>query len=125
MSVHSPAPRYCIHPSQKPLAEIKEPTITKIQISTEDLEKLKRTLQSNRAVSFTKVSMQRKIVDICTGCGEIPDFIITRYYEGLQKIEKYCATCMEQTKQNKKRDNDILTKVQVIESVSELTTNHP
>ena len=28
---------------------------------------------------------------------------------------------MEQTKQNKKRDNDILSKVQVVESVSELT----
>ena len=32
---------------------------------------------------------------------------------------------MEQTKQNKKRDNDILTKVQVVESVSELTTKPP
>ena len=114
-----------LYPANKLPVEVKPPTITKIQISTEDLEKLKRTLQSNRAVSFTKVSMQRKIVDICTGCGEIPDFIITRYYEGLQKIEKYCATCMEQTKQNKKRDNDILTKVQVVELVSELTTNHP
>ena len=65
--------------------------------------------------------MQRKIVGICTGCGEIPDFIITRYYEGLQKIEKYCAKCMEQTKQNRKRDTQILSKVQVVKSVSELT----
>ena len=65
--------------------------------------------------------MQRKIVGICTGCGEIPDFIITRYYEGLQKIEKYCATCMEQTNQNKKRDTQILSKVQVVKSVSEIT----
>lgn len=115
-----------MHPSYKtPVQEIKEPTISKIEISSEDVEKSKRILQSNRIASFTKVTMQRRFIGICTGCGEIPDFIITRYYEGLQKIEKYCATCMEQTKQNKKRDNDILTKVQVVELVSELTTNHP
>jgi hypothetical protein len=103
--------------------EIKPPTISKIEISQADLDRLKRILQSNRAASFTKVSMQRKIVGICTGCLEIPDFIITRYYEGLQKIEKYCAKCIDQTtiEKNKKRDTQILSKVQVVKSVSELT----
>ena len=61
----SSSPSSSLYPANKIPVEIKEPTITKIQISTEDLEKLKRTLQSNKAASFTKVVMQRKIVGIC------------------------------------------------------------
>ena len=83
--------------------EIKPPTVSKLEVQPEKLQELKRILQSQRIAPYTKIIRQRKILGICTGCGDIPDFIISRYYEGLQKIEKYCATCMEQTKRNKKK----------------------
>ena len=88
--------------NQKPVEqEIKEPTISKIEISPEDLEKLKRLLQSDRACPWTKETKQRHIVGICSDCGDIPDYIITRYYEGIKKIERYCAKCLEQEKTKK------------------------
>jgi hypothetical protein len=115
-----------LYPANQKLVEIKEPTISRIEVSTEDLDKLKRFLQSDRACPWTKDTKQRHIVGICSDCGDIPDFIVTRYYEGLQKIEKYCSKCMNKTiiKKNKKRDNQILSKVQVVESVSEFTKLH-
>ena len=79
--------------------EIKPPTITKIEISQAVLDILKRTLQSKRIPSLSKEIIQRKIVGIC-GCGEIPDYIVTRYYDGVSKIERYCAKCLQQEKNN-------------------------
>ena len=62
-----PSPSCSIYPSNQKVVEqeIKPPTISKIEISQADLDKLNRTLQSNKAGSFTKVVMQRKIVGIC------------------------------------------------------------
>ena len=101
MSVPSPSPQhYIIHPAnQKPLVEIKESTISKIELSQSDIDKLKKVLQSPRMGPKAKDVHQRKIVGMCT-CGDIPDFIVTRYYEGMQKIEKYCAKCLQQEEDN-------------------------
>jgi hypothetical protein len=64
------------------------------------------------------------MVGTCADFGDIPDYIITKYYEGLQKIERYCAKCLtDQTTidKNKKRDSNILSK-EVVDSVNnELT----
>jgi hypothetical protein len=84
-----------MHPSQKPLAEIKQPTIAKIELSQEDLAELQRVLQSKRIGPSGKEVKQRKIVGMC-GCGQVPDYIMTRYYEGARVIEKYCTKCLEQ-----------------------------
>jgi transcription elongation factor Elf1 len=74
---------------------------------------------------FAKEYRQRRVVGTCAGCGGMPEFIVTKYYEGLQRIEKYCDKCLEQ-KENRTRENEeIKSKVQVVESVSELTRNHP
>jgi hypothetical protein len=45
----------------------------------------------------------------------MPEFIVTKYYEGLQKIEKYCHKCLEQRDNNLRRDIEIKSKVQVVE----------
>ena len=76
--------------------EIKPPTISKIQISEADLEKLRKILQSNNIAPYIKIQSERRLTGVCILCGDIPDYIITRYYEGLQKIEKYCAKCLQQ-----------------------------
>ncbi len=88
-----------------PPVEIKEPTISKIEISQIHLEKLKRILQSDNIAPSIKELRKRRIIDTCTSCGDIPDFIITRYYEGLHKIERYCAKCcMDQSTIEKQKE---------------------
>ena len=59
-----------IYPAkQKPSEqEIKEPTITKIELSQSDLDKSKKVLQSQKMGPMAKQTRQRKIVCIC-GCG--------------------------------------------------------
>jgi hypothetical protein len=47
---------------------------------------------------MAKVVRQRKIIGIY-GCGGIPEFIITRHYEGLQTIERLCSKCIQKEKQ--------------------------
>ena len=79
--------------------EIKPLTITKINLSEADQAELKRVLTSNRIASYSKEMRQRTIVGICADCGSIPDFIVTRYYEGIQKIERYCKECLEKEKE--------------------------
>ena len=93
----SPSPSPYIHPSQKPLVEIKEPTISKIELSQSDLDKLKKVLQSPKMGPMAKDLHQRKIVGIC-GCGNIPEFILTRYYDGVKKIERLCTKCIQKEK---------------------------
>jgi hypothetical protein len=110
----SPSPHY-IHPAHLPLSEIKQPTIAKIELSQEDLAELQRVLQSKRMCPWSKDARQRKIVGMC-GCGQVPDYIMTKYYEGAKVIEKYCVKCMDKT---------TIEKNKVVESVSELTRNHP
>jgi hypothetical protein len=70
--------------------EIKEPTISKIEISIEQLEKLKRFLNSDKMTPMTKEKKQRELTGICFHCGDIPDYIITKHYEGVTLIERYC-----------------------------------
>jgi hypothetical protein len=82
--------------NQKPV-EIKPATITKIEVSTENLDKLKRILQSKRVAEFSKVNIQRKIVGDCSICSEIPDYFVTRYYKGVTRIERYCSKCLDKT----------------------------
>jgi hypothetical protein len=52
-------------------------------------------LQSDNIAPYIKIQTQRRLTGTCCNCGYIPDFIITRYYEGLQKIERYCAKCID------------------------------
>lgn len=35
------------------------------------------------------------MVGLCFDCGDIPDYIVTRYYEGATAIERYCAKCLQ------------------------------
>ena len=100
-----PSPSPYVHPSQLPLKEIKEPTISKIELSTEDLDKLTRVLQSQKMSPWSKNLKQKKIVGICDDCGQVPDYIITRFYEGLSKILRYCTKCLEQEKSHGKIGN--------------------
>jgi hypothetical protein len=92
---NSPSP-FLYSANQKPV-EIKPATITRIEVSTENLDKLKRMLQSKPFTEFNKVNIQRKIVGDCSICSEIPDYIVTRYYEGVTRIERYCSKCLDKT----------------------------
>lgn len=100
MSVDIPSPTPYIHPSQKPLAEIKESTISKIEISQSDLAELQRVLQSQRMGPMAKQLKQRRIIGECIHCSDIPVYIVTHFYDSVQLIEKYCTKCLEQEKQN-------------------------
>jgi hypothetical protein len=95
IDIDTPSPPTYTNPSQKPLVEIKLPTIAKIELSQEDLAELKRCLESKRMGPFGREVKQRKIIGMC-GCGGVPDYIMTRYYEGAKVIEKYCSKCLEQ-----------------------------
>jgi hypothetical protein len=95
----SPSP-YSIHPSQKPLVQLKEPTISKIELSQSDLDKLKKVLRSPKMGPMAKDLHQRKIVGIC-GRGDIPEFILTRYYDSVQKIETLCTKCIQKERISK------------------------
>jgi hypothetical protein len=88
----SPSPYIYLRPGEKSLPETKRPTIAKIELSTQDLEKLKRGFESKRMGPWSKETKQRKIVGICS-CGAIPEYIVTRYYQGVKKIEKFCPLC--------------------------------
>ena len=76
--------------------EIKPQTITKLQVAPEKLGELTRLLESPKMAPFTKEHKQRRVIGTCSGCGGMPEFIVTKYYEGLQRIEKYCDTCLGQ-----------------------------
>ncbi|MGA8843486.1 MAG: hypothetical protein WB511_07855, partial [Nitrososphaeraceae archaeon] len=67
-----------------------------------DLDKLKRFFQSKHASPSGKVTMQRKIIGICDDCGIISDYNVIRYYDGVTRIERYCAKCLEQQKDSGK-----------------------
>jgi hypothetical protein len=45
-----------------------------------------------------KEQKQRRITGVCSLCGDIPDLIVTRYFEGLQKVERYTSPCLEKEK---------------------------
>ena len=113
-----------LDPTNKIPVEIKSSTITKIQVAKDNLERLKRFIESRCTSPEAKYNMQRKIVGLCSSCGGIPEFILTKYYDGLHRTEKYCNTCLEQKDRNVERDKEILTKLQVVESVSEFTKLH-
>ena len=83
----SSVPSPYIHPSKIPLLEIKGPTITKIELSEVDLDKLQKVLNSQKMSPSSKDPHQRKIIGMC-GCGGIPDYILTKYYDGVKLIEK-------------------------------------
>jgi len=104
-----------LYSSNEPIEqEIREPTMKKIDnVSPADWDKLKKMLESNKFSPFTKVKMQRSIIGVCTICYGIPDYVITRYYEGLRIIEKYYSKCIDNMD-----NNDILSKVQVVDSVN-------
>jgi len=104
-----------LYPANKTPVEIKPSTITKIQVSPEKLEALRRSLESPKMTPFAKEYRQRRVVGTCAGCGGMPESIVTKYYEGLQKIEKYCHKCLEQRDNNLRRDIEIKSKVQVVE----------
>ena len=100
-SIPPPSTPY-IHPSRAPLQEVKPMTISKIELSTKDLDKLQSILNSRKLSPSGRDLNQRKIVGICFDCGGVPDYIITYFYEGLTKIEKYCTKCLEQEQDNGK-----------------------
>jgi hypothetical protein len=79
--------------------EIKEPTISKIEIPQADLDKLQRFLNSDKASPMGKEKKQRQITGICFRCGDIPDYILTKYYESVTLIEKYCSKCLDKKKE--------------------------
>ena len=79
--------------SQLPLQQIKETTIAKIELTTEQLTELKRALQSKIMGPWTKETKQRKLIGICQR-GALPDYIVTRYYQDAKVIEKYCTDCL-------------------------------
>jgi hypothetical protein len=114
-----------LYPANKTPVEIKPSTITKIQVSPEKLEALRRLLESPKMTPFAKEYRQRRVVGTCAGCGGMPEFIVTKYYEGLQKIEKYCDKCLEQRENRTIGNEEIKSKVQVVESVSAFTHSHP
>ena len=49
---------------------------------------------------MAKQTRQRKIA-YC-GCGDIPEFILTKYYDGVNKIERLCIKCLDQEKDSGK-----------------------
>ena len=100
-SPNSTPPSNPVHWMQIPLKEIKEPTISKIELTTEDLDKLKKILQSKQLCPWSRETRQRKIIGICGG-GGIPEYILTKYFDGVKLIERYCAKCLaiEQEKGN-------------------------
>ena len=97
MSDYSPSP--LAWTAKTPLQQIKEPTISKIELSSKDMDKLQICLQSNKMSPMSKDMRQRKIVGICQ-CGGTPEYIISYHYEGLTKIERYCESCLSKAKEN-------------------------
>ena len=82
------SPYKYIHQNQIPLKEIKESTITKIEPSEANPDKLQKLLQSNRSGPSSKDLHQRQIIGSCIHCGQIPEYILTKYYDGVKLIEK-------------------------------------
>jgi hypothetical protein len=104
-----------LYSANKTPVETKPPTITKIQVARDDLERLQRFIESNRTGPEAKYNMERKFVGLCASWGGSPEFILTKYYNGLKLIEKYCDKCLEQRDNNLRRDIEIKSKVQVVE----------
>ena len=81
-----------------PVAELRTCTIAKIELSTEDLAQLKKVLNSPKMCSWSKEVRQRRLIGSCDCCGIIPEFIVTRYYDGVKRLERYCERCLQQRK---------------------------
>ena len=98
-------------PSPSLVEKIKEPKVGKIEISIEDLAELKKIQSSKRYTPSGKDAKQRKMVGLCFDCGDIPDYIVTRYYEGATAIERYCAKCLQQEQDKGNITTTIITSV--------------
>ena len=79
---------------------MKPATITKIELSQSDLDKLKKVLQSQKMGPMAKDLHQRKIVGSCNDCGIIPEYNVIRYYDGATRIERYCESCLSKEKKS-------------------------
>lgn len=94
----SPTPYHYIHPAHRPLTEIKEPTISKIELSEKDTAKLKHVTESRKMGDWSKEIQIRRLVGLCFTCSSVPEWILTKYYDGVQLNERYCDKCLQSEK---------------------------
>ena len=80
------------------IVEIRERTISKIELTEQELAKLSKIINSNKCSDYRKEVRQRTIIGTCVKCSCTPSFKVTFHYEGLSKIERYCDKCLEQEK---------------------------
>jgi len=66
-----------------------------INASEEDLESLKKVLDSKVSDCVKTLKIKRVLGSWCIVCGSIPTQIASYDYNGATKIERYCDSCVE------------------------------
>ena len=100
--IPSPSPYHYIHPAHRPLVQIKEPTISKIELTEKELAKLTHILQSDKMSDYRKELRSRTDYRNVREVFRYPEFIITKYYDTVKLLERYCEKCLEQEKERLK-----------------------
>ena len=88
-----------------------------------------RTRNSIRSEESLNHHFLQNITRICSECGKIAEYLVLYDVNGASLIERYCAKCLElkqsDNSNNIKRDEEIKSKIQIVDSVSELTKARP
>jgi len=79
---------------------IKNPPPKMVPINTdkEDLENLKKILESNDITDKDKHLVLRRITGACVTCAGISEYYLIHDLDGCSKIERYCSPCIEKEK---------------------------
>jgi len=81
---------------------MKKPTITKINLSEDQMKELTRLLKLEMESTRREDLIKKYVGGLCSVCGDIPTILVTYDVSDLemkaQKIERYCPNCFERDK---------------------------
>ena len=75
--------------------------IERINPPADQLEKLKKELASNKLSPSAKLNKINRLTGFCSVCRDIPTYFMIYDCGNVQKIERYCSSCLEQEKTKK------------------------
>ena len=59
------------------------------------MEQLKKDLGSNKFSPSAKQNKIGRLLGFCSVCGSIPEFFMIYSCDGVQKLERYCSSCLQ------------------------------
>jgi hypothetical protein len=75
---------------------IREGKVTPITVPQDQLEELKKVLESKNYSSWRKDAMIKQVMGgTCCVCREVPSMQVTYSLEGATRIERYCDRCIK------------------------------